>query len=234
MMNDVLSGRIDYAFTQSSWFEANHPDKMPLFHFHHLVQTSFQGDQYPFLTSTDLVPNPALTAAPHITSTLRRQVFDALRRLNTSNPAARAAGIATFTLPASYEKCRSLVEGLGIMVKQGGVKTCLDGFKDLLDFVACPSGYALDPAASENCVEDELRCPAGLACICRSCQPVPPQNVFNWPVLLGLCLSLASIGLGLAVASRVSMAWVKSLVVVQVLAAAVRRTRKRSKGGAGK
>ena len=236
-MNDVLNGAIDFAFTQSSWFEANHPDKMPLFRFHDTAPAAYQGEDYPFLTTTDLVPTFGVAAAPGVPRALRTQVFDALSRLNASHPAARAAGIATFTLPASYEKCRVLAERLGILYRTpDGGKACLDQFADLPRLITCPPGWTEDDPAGmlAGCARAGLPCPAGLRCLCGPCRPAAAANMFQWPVVLGLCLALVGVGLGLAVASRASLAsfeFLGALLHAMCGACCSRRGRPRRRGG---
>ena len=50
----MLSGVVDVAFTMSSWLEANFPSLIPELHFLHAVNSTFEGEAYPFFASTEV------------------------------------------------------------------------------------------------------------------------------------------------------------------------------------
>ena len=150
LMRDVQTGVIDYGLLPSAWFEVNHPDLIPQFLFHNITPAAFEDEPYPFATTTPLVPNIGLAAAPSVPWLLRAQIFDALLALNASHPAAAAAAdIAAFTLPASYEPERVLVEQMGLLVTSAnGSSSCKDPFAAVMDLITCPDGWLTETPAT--------------------------------------------------------------------------------------
>ena len=223
MMTDIQKGIIDVGFTQSGWFETNHPDLLPLFNFLDAQPQSYQSEPYPFATTTPLVPSYGLAAGPLVPALLRLQVYRALSALNASHPAAAAAGIATFTLPASYEPARVLVEDQGIMYSNGTTQICIDQFADISTVIACPDGWVQETplAVAARCFKARLDCPDGLACTCRPCSRDLHVELFPNEAVLGLCATLLCAALAFTVGPPVMDA------LSAVLARAARAARKR-------
>ena len=72
MVDDVESGAIDAGFVLSGWFEQAGQDRMGNFHFLGVVENpTFDGQPYPFLTSTPIVPGFALAARPDLPDLLQ-------------------------------------------------------------------------------------------------------------------------------------------------------------------
>ena len=109
-MEDVLRGGLDAAVVTSGFLEEFFPElvRAGVFRYHLLARPAFQGQPYPFLTSTDVVPGYALAAAEHVPPDLRERVYRALSGLNATHPLSVAAGIAGFVAPASYELPRTV------------------------------------------------------------------------------------------------------------------------------
>ena len=109
MMDAVLHGEVDVIILQGGWLEENFPQNIPLLQILAPKQLVYYGEPYPFLTSTELVPEVALSAAPHISGQLQQRILLALLALNSSTcPAMRAAGIAAFDFAASYAVARQV------------------------------------------------------------------------------------------------------------------------------
>ena len=51
-MNAILHGEIDVGILLSGWLEANFPQHIPQFHTVARMHPLYQGEDYPFLTST--------------------------------------------------------------------------------------------------------------------------------------------------------------------------------------
>ena len=106
MMEAVLHGEVDVIILQGGWLEENFPQNIPLLQILAPKQLDFSGEPYPFLTSTELVPEFALSAAPYISVQLQQRILLALLALNSS--AMRDAGIASFSFAASYAIARQV------------------------------------------------------------------------------------------------------------------------------
>lgn len=152
---------------------------MGAFKFLDVVNASFQGEQYPFLLSTGLVPHYGLAAGPDVPWMLRRQVLDALMQLNHTSPAAAAAGISTFTVPASYHVPRQNALDLGVMYRKGKGFECMDQFAAVYELGLCRAGYVWGPrdAVAGGCRALGLPCPANLSCLCRPCAESSPPSI---------------------------------------------------------
>ncbi len=187
MMNDVLHGELDVGFLPSGWLEANYPQNIPLFKIHAVKDPRpvYQGEPFPFPTGTELVPEAGLAAAPHIPWELQKRVAFALTALNASaHPFMRAAGIATFTLAASYSEARELAQEVNILHQRDGATVCATMFDQPSEVIQCSEGYVLDSdeAVEIGCSRLGVACPQGLACVCRPCIPVRRVNVYPWQV----------------------------------------------------
>ena len=207
-MEAVLRGEVDVGLMLSGWMEAHYPENVPLFRYLEPKPPVFyQSEQFPFPTSTDLVPSPGVVAAPDVPWALQQQVMGALSALNDTQPEAVGAGIAHFTLAASYALVREIGAGVGVFYVSNGVPTCHDPFEPPRAFLFCPPGYMKDdPAAiAHNCERRGVECPYGLVCVCRPCVPALAVNVFQWQAMAGLCAALFVAALVLAVGWRVAM-----------------------------
>ena len=79
------------------------------------VEASYQGEAYPFVTSTDIIPSYGLAAAPSVPVHLQGAVTAALARLNLTDPSIAAIGVSQFTSPASYDVPRQQTIALGLL-----------------------------------------------------------------------------------------------------------------------
>ena len=207
-MEAVQRGEVDLGFMLGGWMEANYPQNIPLFNTLATKRVVYQSEPYPFLTSTEVVPAFGLSASPDIPWTLQQEILTALAALNATSPAALSAGIARFTLSASYEPARRVGQDVGVLYAAGPENTtCHSPFEDPYAFVFCPPGFVRDsPAAIDaGCARRGLYCPPGLVCLCRPCIPVLAVNVFPWQVVLGLCVALFAAGLLLSLGWRAAL-----------------------------
>lgn len=122
-MEDIQRGNLDVAVVTSSFLEEFYPAYVTsgIFRFHLVTTPMFQGQPYPFLTSTEVVPGYALAAAAHISPTIREQIYQALSKLNATHPLSVAAGITGFVAHSSYELPRT------VALKVGSIQAALDG-----------------------------------------------------------------------------------------------------------
>jgi hypothetical protein len=185
MLSDVLTGTIDVGFAQSGLLEQFHPDALPRLAFLNLQpNATYQGDPYPFLTSTPVLPTYGLAAAPSIPRVLRGQLFAALSRLTPDHPVAAAAGIATFTVPASYEEVRQTALALGVMSRGAAGNSsysCLRPFAPAGELRLCPAGSVWSAAAASGCAAQGRPCPPGAQCLCRPCSADRPVTMRMMP-----------------------------------------------------
>ena len=175
LVNDVLSGVLDAGFMMSGWFEANFAEGMESFLFLDLVDDpTFDGEPYPFLTSTQVIPGFGFMARKEIPWELQSSVQAALTRLNRTHPAARQAGISTFYPAPSYTFIRLHHEDVGLLVRHNITDTysCLGKWGALEEVLQCPANYIRDLT---GCAGRGLSCPQGRYCICSLC--VPNQTI---------------------------------------------------------
>jgi hypothetical protein len=183
MAQDVLDGVIDVCFIQSGILEQTVPSKLRLFSFLHLVNASYEGEPYPFLISTPMVPTYGLAAGPHVPWALRQQVATALMHLNRTNPAMQTVKLSAFTVPASYESVRQTGLALGILSRRGegasATYDCLDQFIPTDNLQVCPAGFVWGSrdAVAAGCAAAGTPCPPGLECLCRPCSPDLPVTL---------------------------------------------------------
>ena len=185
MMDAVLHGEVDVIILQGGWLEENFPQNIPLLQILAPKQLVYSGEPYPFLTSTELVPEVALSAAPHISGQLQQRILLALLALNSSTcPAMRAAGIAAFTNSLSYVVAVEVGVDTHVIRVTNHETTCFNQFDAPDEFVKCSKGYVQDSkdAAEIGCKRRGLPCPPGLACLCRPCIPVLEIYLFPWQV----------------------------------------------------
>ena len=209
-MDAVLRDEVDMGFLLTGWLEANYPQNIPLFQLHELKTLNYQSEPYPFLTSTELVPAFGLSSAPSVPWSLQQRILNALTSLNATHKAAQSAGIATFTLAASYESTRKVGLHVGVIVQDGlghGETHCHSPFQKAYEIIMCPDGFVKESeeAVEIGCKRRGLYCPKGLECVCRPCIPVLAVNVFPWQVVLGLCAALFAAGLLLTLGWRATL-----------------------------
>jgi hypothetical protein len=186
-MDAVLHGEIDVGILPSGWLEENFPQNIPLLQILAPRQPLYQGEPHPYLTSTELVPEVALSAAPYLSSAFLQPIFLALISLNSSSyPAMRDAGIATFTFAASYAATRQVGAEVDIVHQSEvtGRTTCHTQFQAPSVVLMCSPGYIKDSdhAVEIECRRRKLPCPHGLECVCRPCIPVREAKLFPWQV----------------------------------------------------
>ena len=187
MMNAVLHGEIDVCILPSGWLEENFPENTHLLQIIAPRLPLHQGEPYPFLTSTELVPEVGLSAAPYISSAFLQPIFIALIALNSStNPAMRDARISTFTFAASYAATRQVGADVDIVHQSEttGGTTCHTQFQAPAEVLMCSQGYVQDSehAVEIECTRRKLPCPQGLECVCKPCIPVREAKLFPWQV----------------------------------------------------
>ena len=204
-MEAVLRGEADAGFMLSGWMEANFPQNVPLFRWlDPSPDATYQGEPFPFPTSTALVPNLGVSAAPDVPWTLQQQVANALGALNGTE--AAGAGIAGFTLAASYAATLEIAARVGVAYRSSdrGTATCHSPFADPYTYVFCPPGFMKDAPKiiALSCKRRRLACPPNLVCVCRPCVPVLAVRIFPSNLVLGLCTTLLVAALALTVGWR--------------------------------
>ena len=140
---------------------------------------SLDGGLYPYQTSTSIFPESVFAALPHVSAATRKAVTDALFALTSSAPAAQAAGLSTFNPPLPYQISQMAVAALG-MVQPDGLCAVVESSMQVLGMpIVCPVGSYLlvedDLAAS--CGAAGISCPAGDACACHACAPIPVERM---------------------------------------------------------
>ena len=112
---DLLKGAIDAAVTSSTWLVQNHPESLSQLRILSPQHPTYESEPFPFPVSSPLVPQSSLVASPEVPWLLKRHITNALQALNSTHPAAIAAGLSTFTGPAGGAQVRSLMEALSIL-----------------------------------------------------------------------------------------------------------------------
>ena len=97
----VLNGSVDAAFIRTGTLESMiREGKFPPDRLEAINLQPLSG--FPYASSTRLYPEWPFLAMPHVSQKLARQATVALLALNADHPAARAAGIQGFNIPADY------------------------------------------------------------------------------------------------------------------------------------
>ena len=107
----VLDGRVDVGFVRSGILEKMIDDKSLRLEDLRIINQK-QHEKFPLISSTPLFPEWPVFALPHVDDHLVRRVAAALYALNTDHPAARAAGIYGYTIPADYLPIEDLTRKL--------------------------------------------------------------------------------------------------------------------------
>jgi len=198
-MEDIQRRNIDVAIVTSGFLEEHYPDLLDTFRFHHVMTPTFQGEVYPFLTSTDVIPGYGLAAVARVPNRLREQIYVALAALNDTHPLCINAGIAGFVAPTSYELPRTVARKAGVMIPTVepdplGHKRfdCNAPWNGYYEAISCPDGYLRDSEESVelNCERFHLFCPPDLHCVCRPCIPDMELKMYPVQVVMGLCVCL--------------------------------------------
>lgn len=107
---------------------------------------------------------------PHIDENTTKAVARALFDLNSTNPAAVAGGIATFSPPQSYHSLYQLELDIGWL--QNG--KCIRSNAMYATIVCPPGTFKISEAQAEkSCEAEQLPCQPDYDCVCRPCRPVP-------------------------------------------------------------
>eukprot|EP00291_Cryptomonas_curvata_P013545 CAMPEP_0172186038 /NCGR_PEP_ID=MMETSP1050-20130122/20514_1 /TAXON_ID=233186 /ORGANISM="Cryptomonas curvata, Strain CCAP979/52" /LENGTH=208 /DNA_ID=CAMNT_0012860113 /DNA_START=458 /DNA_END=1081 /DNA_ORIENTATION=+ len=154
-MEDIQRGNLDVAIVTSGFLEQNYPELLDSFLFHNAQSPVFEGEVYPFITSTDVVPGYGLAAVAHIPNLLREQVYTALAALNETDPLCINAGIAGFVAPSSYELPRTVAQKSGIMFRTEEKSPlghdrfdCNAPWEGYYGAITCPDGHLRDSEES--------------------------------------------------------------------------------------
>jgi hypothetical protein len=188
-MEDIQRRNIDMAIVTSGFLEEHYPDLLDTFRFHHVMTPTFQGEVYPFLTSTDVIPGYGLAAVARVPNRLREQIYVALAALNETHPLCINAGIAGFVAPTSLELPRTVARKAGVMIPTlepdplGHKRNdCNSPWNGYYEAISCPDGYLRDSEESVhlNCKRFHLFCPPDLHCVCQPC--IPDMVLQMYPV----------------------------------------------------
>jgi len=114
---DVLSGRIDAGLVSSTWLAENHPAQQHLLRIHRQLQMSYEGEEFPFPTSTPLIPQYGLASSERVHWKLKSAVANALQQLDGSHPVAIAAKLEGFTGPGSYAEVETTQKTMKIIIR---------------------------------------------------------------------------------------------------------------------
>jgi hypothetical protein len=188
-MEDIQRGDLDVGIVTTGFLEEYYPQLIDTFRYHNLQNATFQGEPFPFLTSTDVVPGYAIAAVGRVPWKLRRQVYEALSRLTENDPLCVNAEIGGFVAPVSNELSRVVATRSGVMIPtdektpQGHNRLdCHAPWDGYFEAISCPEGYFCDSEESVelSCERLKLHCPAGLHCVCRPC--IQDMVLYMYPV----------------------------------------------------
>ena len=111
VIDAVLDGRADAGFIRTGTLESLiHEGKLTPGQLDVINRQPLSG--FPFVASTRLYPEWPFVAMPHVDPQLSRQATIALLTLNREHPAARAAGIQGFNIPADYSPVEQAMRDL--------------------------------------------------------------------------------------------------------------------------
>ena len=168
------------------------------------------GDLFPFIHSTDIFPEWAFSAIPHVHYSVSKEVGDALVaikehslsheklieeglwetfRCDTSEAlaelawkAAKKGHMAGFRPPRSYFNVRNMHEEEGFLRKDKEGNWKCSHAKNLYDGLVCPQEHYKLPQSEfgMSCSHMNLTCPKGADCFCRPCIKAFEVDVFEW------------------------------------------------------
>ncbi len=159
------------------------------FLFHNVQSPAFEGEVYPFITSTNVIHGYGIAAMAHVPNLLREQVYTALAALNETHPLCISACIAGFVAPSSYKLPRTVTQKSGIMFGTEEKSPlghnrfdCHAPWDGYYEAIPCPDGHQRDSEESVrlNCERLHLFCPPDQHCVCRPC--VPDMVLQMYPV----------------------------------------------------
>ena len=107
----LINGKVDVAFVRSGVIEDMEADGL-LNRKSIKLLNPMPFDGYPFLTSTRLYPEWPVFALPNADKKAVRQFASALFALDADHPAANAAGITGYSIPADYLEVEALARSL--------------------------------------------------------------------------------------------------------------------------
>ena len=111
VVETVLGGKADAGFIRTGILEQMAADGTLQLDRIKIINRQHLG-YYPFIVSTALYPDWPLVALPHLPPEVGRRTAAALLQLEPDHPAARAAGIHGFTIPADYLPVEQLLRDL--------------------------------------------------------------------------------------------------------------------------
>ena len=176
LIGDVLDGEVDAAFIVPDALEEIDETKRDELR----VLNSKNGAQlgkirFPFDTTSDLYPQAALMAAPHVEWELQREVVMALLSLNSTSPEVLQAKIAGFQPSLSYSGARNLLEMVGLLgIHVPSRSASCEHAADTYGQIRCPVGSYVLPReqVASACAVTNQPCPHG-ECLCRPCFRAP-------------------------------------------------------------
>jgi len=201
---DVLSGRIDAGVASSTWLAEMHAGELDRIRVIQPLEPWYEGEPFPFPTSTPLVPQSGLAVSPLIPWQLKHEVARALQRVTADHPAAVAAKIEGFTGPGSYAGVQTTQKAMRIIITpEVGVSRCSNQWSvqeiwESFDCSSIPGDTFVKLSLQDSLAKCALRgdpCPDGLVCFCKPCVVSPGTNFFNWPLVLALCATIYGVGL---------------------------------------
>lgn len=114
----LLAGKADAGFVRTGVVEAMAREgRLPPDRLKVLNPRQYAG--FPFLCSTELYPEWAFTALPHVNQSTVRQIARALLNIEADSPVAKAVGIAGFTIPGDYVPVENLARALRLPPFEG-------------------------------------------------------------------------------------------------------------------
>jgi len=172
LIEDVLGGEVDAAFTVPDALDALDAAKRDQLRVLNSTNWAQLGKtKFPFETTSDLYPQAALMAAPHVEWELQREVIIALLSLNSTSPEVLQAQIAGFQPALSYSGTRNLLEMMGLLgIDVPTRSAACEHASDTYGQISCPEGsYVLSrKEVVSGCTAINQSCPYG-KCLCQPC-----------------------------------------------------------------
>jgi signal transduction histidine kinase/CheY-like chemotaxis protein len=136
-----------------------------------VLEPKHVGDDFPFLSSTELVPEWPLARLPHVQHAVWAGVAEALRILDADSEPLKMAKISGWYPSLSYHSLHVINTVLGFSDRSG---VCIRS-NNLYDAIPCPEGFRkrTREQVAVDCELDDLPCPDGYSCVCRPCEQIP-------------------------------------------------------------
>lgn len=109
----VVSGEVDAGFIRTGILESLSASGSPVVDQIEVVEPRAHQD-FPFITTTRLYPEWAIVAMPELDQNVARRLTAALLSLDSSDPAAKAAGIYGFSIPKDYRAVEEAMVSLRV------------------------------------------------------------------------------------------------------------------------